>query len=40
MIFVGDLKASRGSSRQFDSVVPSIEPMKHGDTSDAVSVAV
>nr|DAF97318.1 MAG TPA: hypothetical protein [Siphoviridae sp. ctPJ52] len=23
MIFVGDLKASRGSSRQFDSVVPS-----------------
>ena len=24
MIFVGDLKASRGSSRQFDSVVPSM----------------
>ena len=27
VIFVRDLKASRGSSRQFDSVVPSIEPM-------------
>lgn len=37
---LGTLKASRGSSRQFDSVVPGIEPMKHVDLSDAVNVAV
>ena len=28
VIFVRDLKAISGSSRQFDSVVPSIEPME------------
>ena len=40
VIFVRDLKAISGSSRQFDSVVPGIEPMKHVDLSDAVNVAV
>ena len=28
VIFVRDLKASRGSSRQFDSVIPNIEPIE------------